>query len=202
MTIWHRRRREGTKASWMERRGECAIALTCKWSFVTELKFPDPLYPLPKRDFFLPIVWRMKARIQVCVWQEELETKWWILLKILLKMAQTPKWRANGDRFCFVFFVCLLVFNSLFVSVSICIVSVVIIKTERALKELGAAGVCLMSVLDGRTPVPPNRTPVNTPKTHTEAGVCLKAACIRGSGRLVCQLMYVFFSLNVCVSLK
>lgn len=49
MTIWHRRRREGTKASWMERRGECAIALTCKWSFVTELKFPDPLYPPPQK---------------------------------------------------------------------------------------------------------------------------------------------------------
>lgn len=30
MTIWHRRRRRGTKASWMDRRGECAIALTCK----------------------------------------------------------------------------------------------------------------------------------------------------------------------------
>lgn len=30
MTIWHRRRRLGTKESWMERRGECAIALTCK----------------------------------------------------------------------------------------------------------------------------------------------------------------------------
>lgn len=53
MTIWHRRRRQGTKASWMERRGECAIALTCKWGFVTELKLPDPLYPLPKKTFFL-----------------------------------------------------------------------------------------------------------------------------------------------------
>lgn len=55
MTIWHRRRRRGTKASWMDRRGECAIALTCKWGFVTELKLPDPLYPLPKKkDFFPP----------------------------------------------------------------------------------------------------------------------------------------------------
>lgn len=55
MTIWHRRRRRGTKASWIERRGECAIALTCKWGFVTELKLPDPLYPPPppkKTSFF------------------------------------------------------------------------------------------------------------------------------------------------------
>lgn len=112
-------------------------------------------------------------------------------------MAQNEEQAEIDFALGFFLFVC---FYSLFVSVSICILSVVIIKTECALKELGAAGVCLMSVLDGRTPVPPNRTPVNTPKTHTEACVCLKAACIRGRGRLVCQLMYVFFFLSMCVS--
>lgn len=84
------------------------------------------------------------------------------------------------------FFVCLFVcFYSLSVFVSLCILTVVITKSECVLKELGAAGVCLMSVLDGWTPVPPSRTPINTPIAHTEACV-FKAACIRGRGRLVC----------------
>ena len=59
----------------------------------------------------------------------------------------------------------------------------VIIKPECALKELGAAGVCLRSVLDGWTPVPPNRTPVNTPVAHIEACV-FKSRLYLGEGEV------------------
>lgn len=94
-------------------------------------------------------------------------------------------------------FVC---FYSLFVSVRLCILSVVIIKIECALKELGAAGVCLMSVLDGWTPVPPNRTPVNTPIAHTESCV-FKSRLYPGEGAS-CLSAHVCFFLSLCVSGK
>lgn len=80
-----------------------------------------------------------------------------------------------------------------------CILTVVIIKSECALKELGAAGVCLMSVLDGWTPVPPNRTPVNTPVAHTEA--CAFKSCLFPGEGASCLPMYAFF-LSLCVSVE
>lgn len=65
MAIWHGCRRWGTKRSWSERRGECAIALTCKWGFVTKLKLPDPRAPPFCWRFFKP-AWRMDGWVHVC----------------------------------------------------------------------------------------------------------------------------------------
>lgn len=217
MTIWHRRRRQGTKASWMERRGECAIALTCKWSFVTELKFPDPLYPLPKGDFFLPIVWRKKARIQVCVWQEELQTKWLISLKdsvfkftivssineimiLSLLLIRFPHNKAcmqiwhDTKRSLIVFWVvfCL---NSLRVSVRLCLLSVVIIETECALKE--GFAVCVGVLMAGHLCHP---TAPPTLQLRRQRRTCLKGACSGGGGVLFVTPCYVVLFVPLCLS--